>query len=219
MDKAHLEDIEESFKHMTMEEGMNIVDLPPHINNFDLLSYMYHDAPIVVQKDENLFISAREKQRFVDDTICYVCGLNGHLSSNCPEKKFQNCYYCDRFHKNETCQFLFCFNCGNLGHNQESCRERSQKPIQCEACPNVHDVRECCRNVRCYFGKFDKNANILMSCPYCFSDEHFSDDCKLNTDCSTIFTKKFNESCQIVNPRYQFSKKKNPPRTFVKRRR
>lgn len=36
-----------------------------------------------------------------------------------------------------------------------------------------------------------RKSNLIMSCPYCYSDSHFMDDCQMKDRKFTIFTKNF----------------------------
>lgn len=182
------------FSKIHFENNNQIIDIDEPLDKYDLLSLLFHRESIPLDISNIVTQTRNDKKRYFEDTtVCYKCGEMGHVSRDCTQEDLRNCIYCDIEHKKKPCDFLFCDNCFKLGHTYRYCRERSLIPDLCNRCYGLrHYIFECPKVWRCYKLKNTKiQAELMMSCPLCFSSTHFLDDCEQSERQFTIFTKNY----------------------------
>lgn len=182
------------YSTIKIENNLQIIDIDTDLDTYDLLSVLFHKETMVVDSSTVFSIVKNDKRRYFEDTtVCYKCGEIGHISRDCSLVIERNCMYCDINHKGRSCDFLFCDNCLRLGHTSRYCNTRQFQPINCGQCPSQnHYEEECPRIWRRYNLKNLKpSKNLIMSCPLCFSSNHFIDDCEERNRTFTIFTKDY----------------------------
>ena len=69
--------------------------------------------------------SASKSGRYFAQQICRVCGREGHLKQNCPDRENLPCYLCGiSGHQSRDCPNQLCFVCGLTGHQARLCPNR-----------------------------------------------------------------------------------------------
>lgn len=182
------------FKSIKIENGLHIIDLVEDMDKYELLSEIFHSETMHVDRDDSIVIVKNENKRyFGDNTLCYKCGETGHVSRACQKSVERNCMFCDLYHANRPCDYVFCYNCLNFGHKEKYCREKKTARFICKSCPSqLHYECDCPRSWR-HYNILNSNVRpeFRMSCAYCHSPGHFIDDCKMK-DCQiSIFTKNY----------------------------
>lgn len=179
------------FEQIKIEDGKQILDIDFCVDKYELLSQMFYKETISTDSNISFSNVKAEKKRFFEDTtVCFNCGNMGHVSRECTEDRNRNCMFCDLYHRNKPCQFLFCDNCHHLGHSYKFCRQKRYDYPLCKCAPTQnHYIDECTNMWRTYKIRNADNykKDIIKSCPLCFSKSHFIDDCELQTRKYTIF--------------------------------
>lgn len=182
------------FTNVREENGIKVLDIGHDMGKFEILSLLFHKETIKVEALGEISVVKNDRKRYFEDsTVCYNCGEIGHVSRNCRVERERNCMYCDINHRGRPCDFVLCDNCLNMGHSSRNCRNRSRQSRICRSCPlQCHYEDECPRTWRKYkLRNTAKGCDLVMSCPYCYSDSHFMDDCLMKDRKFTIFTKNF----------------------------
>ncbi|KAM0681743.1 hypothetical protein GINT2_000257 [Glugoides intestinalis] len=190
-----IENVSSIFSKIKLEDGIQVIDLEEDMNNYELLSLLFHKKSIPLDSSQIIVSSNIESRRyFGNNAVCYRCGEIGHLSMDCKQDRRVNCMFCDKLHIGCSCDYLLCDNCNMLGHTFRYCKQRPIGNEMCRRCPapQCHYIYECPRKWRKY-KLLNKNSNktIIASCPLCFSTSHFLDDCDKKDRKFTIFTKKY----------------------------
>jgi cellular nucleic acid-binding protein len=72
-----------------------------------------------------LDMSASRSGRYFAQQICKICGAEGHLRAECPERQNLPCFLCGvRGHQAASCPNQLCFACGQPGHLARVCPNR-----------------------------------------------------------------------------------------------
>lgn len=182
------------FSQITEENGVKFIDLDQNVDKYELLGMLFHNPTLKVDVDKSFLVSKNDKKRYFEDSsVCFNCGEIGHVVKDCVVVKSRNCMYCDINHDKKPCDYLLCDNCFHLGHTAKFCRSRPYVPIICKNCPTqYHYTDECPKIWRVYkMQNGGKKNKLIMSCPYCHSDNHFMDDCDMKDRRFSIFTKNF----------------------------
>lgn len=190
-----VENADSIFSKIVVESDCQIIDLEEDMNDYDLLSLLFHNKSIPLDPSQITISSNIESRRYFGNTsVCYRCGEVGHVSKDCQQTRTTNCMFCDKLHIGRSCEYLLCDNCNMLGHTFRYCKARSIGNEICRRCPpfQCHYIYECPRNWRKYKLSNKKGKNeLIASCPLCFSTSHFLDDCEEKDRKFTIFTKNY----------------------------
>ena len=179
----------------------------------EMLSFFFHTAELEVESEE---FDRTHKEGW----NCQTCGKDGHAAFSCPEKYSRSCLFCEGTdHLKYSCPQMFCQKCGNCGHKAMDCTERFVKGRNfspCTWCPNFHYKHDCPRKWRVYAFDGPLDSSVAMSCNLCFSDRHFSDDCREMPKKFgfSIFTSQFMRAAK-----FEKSEKSEKSEKFVKRER
>jgi len=203
MADSHDYDVELEGATSSAEEdtGITVLDIEDGVEMQDALAGIFYQIPIELRNDLDHKAVKKDSARYFeshaasDDNsiVCYACGGAGHVSASCPVMINRHCVYCGDKHPSNTCVNQFCERCQCLGHRDKFCKTRKKTKVGCARCPKQgHSQDECPKRWRRYKLK-NTNArqNLFMSCPYCYSKKHFSDDCELKEVKISIFTKKY----------------------------
>ncbi|EJW04755.1 hypothetical protein EDEG_01045 [Edhazardia aedis USNM 41457] len=150
----------------------------------DFFSYFYHlSIPKSISETKETKEATQGQRRYFADTlICYECGQTGHINRNCPTRNISICILCARKgHNKSTCPMIICNNCYMCGHRTAQCKNKdNSKHIQCRRCRGAeHSIRDCPAVWREYIVEgFENKPLKYKACPWCFSTEHFLDDCR-----------------------------------------
>ena len=75
--------------------------------------------------DPGKSLMASDSGRYFAVQICKICGAEGHLKVNCPDKNNKPCFLCGvRGHNIADCPNQLCWHCGKPGHLSRSCSDR-----------------------------------------------------------------------------------------------
>lgn len=184
--------------------GQNVIELEVPVEKYELLSLLFHQETLRIERDESIIISKAENKRyFGDSTMCYKCGEYGHQSRDCQSNIERNCMYCGIIHANRPCEYVFCDNCLCFGHRENRCREQQFPKVICRSCPSqYHYTHDCPRAWRRYVTRnLGQSKSFVMSCAYCHSASHFIDDCESKACRFSIFTKHYKELLQTPKRR------------------
>lgn len=164
-----------------------------NISNEDLMSLFFHYTEIPTESSiynlENL-----NYRYFGDNRICYTCGETGHIENKCKKKNQLVCILCgNNDHEKYSCPQIVCQKCNLCGHKFKDCNEKVDRKrfCICRKCPYKHSISECSFFWRKYKLLHNHFKIFRRSCPVCFSDKHFIDDCHENKSKFSIFTNKF----------------------------
>ncbi|KAI5169602.1 hypothetical protein PAEPH01_0852 [Pancytospora epiphaga] len=179
-----------------IEDGRKVIDITEDMDTYDLLSEIFHNVTVHVDKDTSVSVSKNENSRyFGDGTVCYRCGFTGHMSKDCNASYTRNCAFCSLYHPLEPCEYSFCYNCNHFGHHEKSCREKKLPRFLCKQCKGqLHYSVDCPKPWRSYkLRNLKVLKNFRINCAYCHSTAHFIDDCNMKSCQISIFTKKYKE--------------------------
>lgn len=206
MDKNLDCSLKNAFQCAKYQDDCYYITLDDKISINDILEFAFFESLIPVEKDSNLKLVTVEKNRFINEEICYLCGNVGHVMRECKVNSIRRCQWCDMEHTTDNCQFKYCSNCRNIGHFEKYCPTKKQKIIPCKICLQksngkiLHDIDDCPKIWKRYKLLGDVKIKKNFSCPRCLSHNHYLGDCKLVNQNISIFSKNWSLLCNIDLP-------------------